>query len=96
MEYHVLVRSMKLTSHHQPGEFRKGQKETGDAGPQVLPIPWNPPDWIPSWLSDACVTRREHIYISFPCSSAGEESACNAGDPSLIPGLGRSAGEGLG
>ena len=25
-----------------------------------------------------------------------KESACNAGDPSLIPGLGRSAGEGTG
>ena len=29
-------------------------------------------------------------------SSADKESACNAGDPSLIPGLGRSAGEGIG
>ena len=29
-------------------------------------------------------------------SLAGEESACNAGDPGLIPGLGRSAGEGKG
>ena len=26
----------------------------------------------------------------FPGSSAGEESACNAGDPNSIPGLGRS------
>ena len=34
--------------------------------------------------------------MGFPCSSAGEESACNAGDPSLIPGLGRSPGEGIG
>ena len=32
----------------------------------------------------------------FPGSSAGKESACNAGDPGLIPGLGRSAGEGMG
>ena len=32
----------------------------------------------------------------FPHSSAGKESACNAGDPSLIPGSGRSAGEGIG
>ena len=31
----------------------------------------------------------------FPCSSAGEESACNAGDPSLIPGSGRFPGEGV-
>ena len=32
----------------------------------------------------------------FPDSSVGKESACNAGDPSLIPGLGRSSGEGIG
>ena len=32
----------------------------------------------------------------FPGSSTGEESACNAGDPVLIPGLERSAGEGIG
>ena len=30
-----------------------------------------------------------------PDSSVGKESACNAGDPSLIPGLGRSPGEGI-
>ena len=29
-------------------------------------------------------------------SSVGKESACNAGDPGLIPGLGRSTGEGIG
>ena len=34
--------------------------------------------------------------IFFPCSSAGKESAYNAGNPGLIPGLGRSAGEGIG
>ena len=33
--------------------------------------------------------------VGFPCSSAGKESACNAGDPCSIPGLGRSAGEGI-
>ena len=32
----------------------------------------------------------------FPYSSVGKESACNAGDPSSIPGLGRSSGEGIG
>ena len=31
-----------------------------------------------------------------PDSAVGKESACNAGDPSSIPGLGRSPGEGLG
>ena len=29
-------------------------------------------------------------------SSVGKESACNAGDPSSIPGSGRSPGEGKG
>ena len=32
----------------------------------------------------------------FPHSSVGKESVCNAEDPSLIPGWGRSAGEGIG
>ena len=31
----------------------------------------------------------------FPGSSAGKESACKAGNPGSIPGLGRSAGEGI-
>ena len=33
--------------------------------------------------------------VGFPDNSVGKESACNAGDPSSIPGLGRSAGEGI-
>ena len=34
--------------------------------------------------------------VGFPDSSEGKESTCNAGDVSLIPGLGRSPGEGNG
>ena len=37
-----------------------------------------------------------HSTEGFPDSSVGKESACNAGDPSFIPGLGKSAGEGIG
>ena len=36
------------------------------------------------------------MFEGFPDSSVGKESACNSGDPSLIPGSGRSAGEGIG
>ena len=36
------------------------------------------------------------ILNGFPHSSAGKESACNAGDPGSIPELGRSTGEGIG
>ena len=34
--------------------------------------------------------------MGFPDSSVGKESTCNPGDPSSIPGLGRSPGEGNG
>ena len=36
------------------------------------------------------------VVIGFPGSAAGKESTCNARDPGSIPGLGRSAGEGIG
>ena len=42
------------------------------------------------WLSSKQVTE------GFPHSSVGKESTCNAGDLSLIPGLGRSPREGNG
>ena len=35
-------------------------------------------------------------YLRLPCSSAGKESACSAGDPGSIPVLERSPGEGYG
>jgi len=44
----------------------------------------------PGWHWDSLIT------FSFPDSSAGNESACNAGDLGLIPGSGRSSGEGKG
>ena len=34
--------------------------------------------------------------MGFPHSSVGKESACDAGDPGSIPGLGRSTGEEIG
>ena len=37
-----------------------------------------------------------HASGGFSGSSADEESACNAGNPGLIPGLGRSPGKGIG
>ena len=43
-------------------------------------------------------SKRYKVYddMGFPDSSVGKESACNAGDPSSISGLGRSAGEEIG
>ena len=36
------------------------------------------------------------MYRGFPDSSVGKEPTCSAGDPSLIPGLGRSVRKGIG
>ena len=45
-------------------------------------------------------TKTKILYspreTDFPGGSVGKESACSAGDPSSIPGLGRSPGEGNG
>ena len=37
-----------------------------------------------------------YLYGGFPGGSVGKASAYNAGDPGLIPGFGRSPGEGMG
>ena len=37
-----------------------------------------------------------NLGLGFPGSSCGKESACNSGDPGLIPRLGRSTGEVIG
>ena len=52
-------------------------------------------------LSTVYDTIKIYIYtymdiLGCPDSSAGEEFACNAGDPGSIPGSGRSPGEGIG
>ena len=49
-------------------------------------------------ISDLGVSRWEDVkgLWGFPASSAGRESACNAGDLGSIPGLGRFPGEGKG
>ena len=39
---------------------------------------------------------RTNLQWGFPCSSAGKESACSAGDLGSISGSGRSLGEGNG
>ena len=38
----------------------------------------------------------ENNHMGFPDSSVDKESTCNAGDLGLIPGSGRSTGEGIG
>ena len=46
--------------------------------------------------SSVCIFDSGIRTLGFPDSSVGKESTCSAGDPSSIPGSGRSAGEGIG
>ena len=52
--------------------------------PWVRKIPWRR-DRLPT-----------PVFLGFPGDSDGKESACNVQDLGSIPGLGRSAGEGIG
>ena len=45
------------------------------------------------WRRDRLPTP---VFLGFPCGSAAEEFACNAGDLGSMPGLGRSPEEGKG
>ena len=40
--------------------------------------------------------EERHFNHGFPDSSVSKESSCNAGDPSSIPGSGRSTGDRIG
>ena len=56
--------------------------------------------WVPLGISQEerklAICRWPHIRLGIPGGSDGNESACNAGDLSSIPGPGRSPGEGDG
>ena len=56
---------------------------------------------LPTQGSNPHLLRLLHLQVGylplgFRCGSAGKESTCNVGDLGLIPGLGRSPGEGKG
>ena len=65
-------------------------------GVHLNPCPWS--QWCyhgsPKINKSFCVYF--YLFWGFPDSSVGKESACNAGYPGLIPGSGRSTGEGIG
>ena len=54
--------------------------------------------WAPKLLQMviAAMKLKDAYSLDFPCGSDCKASAYNAGDPGLIPGSGRSSGEGNG
>ena len=69
----------------------------GPSSHLLLLLDWDLHHWLP-WFSGLWTWTELHYGISwvFPVSSVGEESAYNAIDCGSIPGLERSAGEGIG
>ena len=61
----------------------------------IHPFHSNPRGNLQICVPPKCVLGFQN-ELGFPHSSDGKESACNAGDLALIPGLGRSSGEGNG
>ena len=67
-----------------------------------FPSPEDAPDprvelWSPTLQADSLPFELQYKrHWGFPGGSDGKASACNAGDPGSIPGLGRSPGEGNG
>ena len=54
-----------------------------------------------TWSALSLKPKQDYLFNfpnrwDFPGGSIGKESACNSGDPCLIPGSGRSLGEGSG
>ena len=93
---HMLTADQKLPSwgycSKNPSAWAEGisqslQGEEEPLGPGTL-------TWLHTWFR-----KRKYILLAtfcLPSGSDSKESACNAGDPGLIPALGRSSGEGDG
>ena len=87
-----------MATHSSILAWRIPRKEEPD-GPQAMGC--NGSDTTEQLTHTHTHTHTHHKLCSstvkgFPDSSLGKESACNAGDPSLIPESGRSPGEGIG
>ena len=68
---------------------------------KCLDVPRNILKWVKKPMQSlfwTCfrVNSNISLYLSIPCGSAGEKSACSVGDLGSFPGLGRSPGEGKG
>ena len=61
--------------------------------PQIWKLSWQQGKGSRQNLDVVCFRSND---LDFPGDSHGKESACNAGDVGLIPGLGRSPKEGKG
>ena len=80
--------------HHRPMDMKKRSEVAQSCSTLCDPMDCSLPGFSTHGIFQARVL--EWVAISFPSSSASKESSCNAEDTSFIPGLGRSAGKGIG
>ena len=84
----------KIVGWHHWLNGHESEQAPGDGegqGSLACCRPWVTKSW--TWLSNWTTTI---LYMGFPGGSDGKEFACNAGDSSVIPGLGRYPWEGNG
>ena len=90
-----IPRRRKLTPIFLPGKFH-GQRSLVTYSPWGLRVRHG---WTHTYTHTHTHTHTIILIIRFfrfPDSSVGKESTCNAEDPGLIPGSGRSSGERIG
>ena len=63
---------------------------------RLVPHGWRSRHWLQTLASSEVGLRNLYWHPGFPGGSEVKASACNVGDLGLIPGLGRSPGEGKG
>ena len=86
--FHALEKEMAIHSNVLAWRI-PGMEEPGELPSMGSHRVWH--DW-----SDLAAAAAKNNKKGFPCGSADKESNCNGGNWGLIPGLGRSPGEGKG
>ena len=77
--------------------FQSVWSQAWPAAAQVI-LCWPPghPGQPVCWTAQHVEMSHFTVCMGFPETSVGKETACNAGDPASIPGLGKTPGEGNG
>ena len=93
---HFLLQCMRVKSESEVAQSCPTLRDPMDCSLPVSSIHGIFKARVLEWGAIAFYLGHTYTKKGLPDSSIGKESACNAGDPSPIPGTGRCAGEGTG
>ena len=91
---HFLLQCMKVESESEVAQSCPTLFQVGRLGVSMEEIGCKCQTFFSLSLKWQEETKYKRQSFGFPDGSVDKESACNAGDPSSIPGSGRSPGEG--